>query len=194
MKRTGPRSLVACWVAVPVMVAGCGPSGVLRSGASEVTPAPAARADSDTGDCASDGPTYEDLEQGVADSTLVVRGVATISEETSSVPGSAGAPGWDVQVLDSWTETAQPGDVVEAVGLELIAGSEPCLARLTEGAESLLLLSDDFQQGVYYPIVVMAKGPDDQYWDSDARIQPMHIREIARKLEAAGLTRSEASS
>lgn len=76
------------------------------------------------------------------------------------------------------------------VGLELIAGSEPCLARLTEDVESLFLLSDDFQKGVYYPIVVMAKGPHGQYWDSDARIEPMQWGEIARGLEAAGLTRS----
>ena len=177
-----------------MLLAGCGSSGFVQSSGSEVTPAPAVRGHSETGECASDGPTYDTLEEGVANSTLVVRGVATISEETSSVPGSAGAPGWDVRVVESWTGTAQSGDVVDVVGLELIAGSEPCLARLTEDVESLFLLSDDFQKGVYYPIVVMAKGPDDRYWDSDARIEPMQIGEIARGLEAAGLTRSEASN
>lgn len=177
-----------------MLLTGCGSLGVTQSSGSEVTPAPAVRGESDPGTCASDGPTYDTLEEGVAASTLVVRGVATISEQTSNVPGSAGAPGWDVRVLESWTGAAQPADVVDVVGLELIAGSEPCLARLTQDVESLFLLSDDFQKGVYYPIVVMAKGPDDQYWDSDARIEPMQIGEIARGLEAAGLTRSEASN
>jgi|GEM_PF-6900651 len=143
-----------------------------------------------TGTCGADGPTFESVEAAVAESRLIVRGVATIVEEESSVPGSAGVPGWEVQVTGSWSGEVQVGETVEVVAPELIPGTERCFARFVEGAESYFFLSNEHstQSLVYYPIVVMIETDDGRFVDADLRIEPAEGEEIAAALDTAGLS------